>query len=351
MSAEKAPHQDLAVSAPDGYALPIIEAYRESFSDETRLYPLDMEFPYLNVGDENEVYILDTSDNEAGTFKWRGALVGAVALKESGVDRIVVPSAGNHGRGAVLAAKALDMSVDVVVPSTAPPAKREGLSDLWADPHNKLHVSGSTFDESLRYARKFVKERGGSLLHPYDDKNVMTGQGTIVDDLLASREDVNHIVSPVGGGGLLAGIADRLREHGREDIRLTAVQAPGSDSLERSIKHGKVTSAELANQRYGGSAVKYMGRNALESVLRYPNLDVVSATEEDIAFVIGNYDQSRNDFMRTEKYFVPAYEPTSLVAVAGLMRVARKGEITIVLGTGHNAPLDTSASARSLNLF
>lgn len=338
MPARKTPEQRLNPSLQEE-ALSIINTYRNEFKDQTSLSSSDMEFPYLDIENREAVSILETGDNEAGAFKWRGALVGAIALQRLGYDRLVVPSAGNHARGAILAARALDMSVDVVVPDSAPRAKREGLSELWDSPHNRVHVAGSAFDDSLRFAKGFVKARGGALLHPYDDMHVIAGQGTIVDDILKLQEDVDQIVLPVGGGGLLAGVTNRLRVLNREDVRVTAVEAPGSDSLSRSLRRRKVVSAEAPNPEYGGLAVRYVGRRALQGAMRYPNLEVITADQEDISHVISTYVQSRNDLMRTERYFVPAYEPTSLVAVAGLYGAARRHENMVIIGTGHNEPI------------
>lgn len=321
-------------------ALSIIDAYRDEFTDTTTVAPLDMEFPYLKIDDKDSTYVLEAGDNLAGTFKWRGALAGAAALQQAGHERLIVPSAGNHARGAVLAAKALGMSIDVVVPRTAPSAKREGLRELWSNSRNRVHVSGETFDESLAYAHELANIRGGALLHPYDDEHVIKGQGTIVDDLLREKYDVDHVVLPVGGGGLLAGVIDRLQELGREDVRVTAVEAPGSNSLSRSFTEKRIAMAEAPNQAYGGSAVQFIGHRALRSALKYPNLHIVTAVQSDVDYVIDTYQQSRGDLMRTAEHFVPAFEPTSLVAVAGLYRVAREPhETTVVIGTGHNAPL------------
>lgn len=332
--------RSLKSSPQDETALAIIDAYRDVFADRTSLSPLEMEFPYLDIEDKSSMYLLETGDNYAGTFKWRGALAGAVALQEAGHERLVVPSAGNHARGAVLAAKALGMSIDVVVPRSAPPAKREGLRELWDDRRNRVHVFGEAFDESLTHAYEFVEMRGGALLHPYDDEYVVKGQGTIVDDLLREKADVDHIVLPVGGGGLLAGVLSRLEGLGREDISVTGVEAPGSNSLSRSLEEMQVTAAEAPNPAYGGSAVQFIGRQGLRSAMRYPNFEVVTADTSDITYVADTYVQSRNDLMRTGEYFVPAFEPTSLVAVAGLYKARwREGENVVVLGTGHNAPV------------
>ena len=318
-------------------ALSIIDAYRDEFEDRTSVSPLEMEFPYMRVDNKESIYVLETGDNRAGAFKWRGALVGALALLEAGHERLVVPSAGNHARGAVLAAKALGMSIDVVVPRSAPPAKREGLQELWDDPRNRIHVHGNTFDESLAYANAFVKAQGGALLHPYDDEYVKRGQGTVVNDLLRLKNDVDHLVVPIGGAGLLGGVLDELQELGRPDVHVTAVEAPGSNSFSRSRYARRVVSAEAPNQAYGGSAVKSVGLGALYSAMKYRSLSVVTAEQADIDYVVETYEQSRQNLMRTD---IPAFEPTSIVPFAGLYQVdLRQYRNTVVIGTGHNAPL------------
>src|SRR5690606_5864078 len=128
------------------------------------------------------------------------------------------------------------------------------------------------------YAKELSGNLDGALLHPYDDEFVVAGQGTVADDLLLLRPDVTHLLVPVGGGGLKAGVLNRLQELGRDDIRVTAVQAPGSNSLGRSLleaqngkknKKAEVFEAEAPNQLFGGSAVKFVGEHALQSALKY----------------------------------------------------------------------------------
>lgn len=318
-------------------ALSIIDAYRNEFEDRTSVSPLEMEFPYMRVDNKESIYVLETGDNRAGAFKWRGALVGALALLRAGHERLVVPSAGNHARGAILAAQALGMSIDVVVPRTAPRAKREGLRELWDDPRNRVHVHGESFDEALAFANEYTEAYGGALLHPYDDPNVKRGQGTVVNDLLRLKSDVDNIAVAVGGAGLLDGILNELQVLGREDIHVTAVEAPGSNSLSRSLDAGKLVSAEAPNPLYGGSAVQYIGEGALHSAMRYPNLSVVTGAQEDVEYITETYVESRKHLMRTD---IPAFEPTSIVPFAGLYQLdLHQYRNTVVIGTGHNAPL------------
>lgn len=333
-------HRSPELLTPDSSAIAIIDAYRNEFKDRTNVQPIDDEFPYLEIKNKESTYLLDTSDNEAGTFKWRGAITAVIELYLQGKEVLVVPSAGNHARGAILAAKALGMMVVVVVPETAPPAKREGLSELWKDWRNQLHVSGKTFDDSLAYAQALTERIDGALLHPYDNPTVSAGQGTTMHDMFREIDDVGQIVLPAGGCGLLGGVTNTLHELGRDDILVTAVEAPGSNSLSKSLLEGRIVEADTPNQLYGGSAVRFIGNHGLHSALRYENLSVVTADPSDIALATETYKQSRQDLMRTEEYHVPAFEPTTMVAIAALYKVSGAINMnTVVLGTGRNAPL------------
>lgn len=315
-------------------AYEIIDRYRAEVDDHFEVEPLDREFPYLayRLG-VSGLYLAQAAANEAGTFKWRGALVGAAALQEQGAESLIVPSAGNHARGAILAAKLLGMDIHVVVPQTAPPAKKEGLKDLWDSPRLTVHAIGDSFDEALSWAKEHADY--GALLHPYDDPHVAAGQGTIADDMLAQQPAIEHIIMPIGGGGLLAGIRHRLDELGRYDITLYAAEAEGSNSLSKSLANQEVTTADQPNRRYGGSAVRRIGHNTLAVCQTSAGIHTVGVRDEEVDYVISEYEQARFELMRES---TPHYEPTTLVAVAGLTQVVAKHphESTVVIGTGHN---------------
>lgn len=308
-------------------ALEIVQHYAPEMHDNTRIEPLEHEFPKYPYADG--VLLMHAEDNKVGAFKGRGALVGAKALQESGARRLIVPSAGNHARGAVVAGKLLqDLTIEVVVPTTAPPQKRQQLRNLWNSDDLIIHERGDTFDESLAWTLEQVST-DRRLLHPYDDPNVTKGQGTLVDDLLDMQPNVKNLVLPVGGGGLLTGTLDRLREHGREDVNVFAVEAVGSNSLSRSVRSGEVTNASEPNPRYGGSAVKRVGERALRAVQAYENIHVLSVSDKDVAELTESY---RDNHESSHTY----YEPTSLVAIAALKQLVHLQGETVVYGTGRN---------------
>jgi threonine dehydratase len=311
-------------------ALAIIDAYRRIVEDNTRVETLDAEFPYYvhDLG-LSGVKLADLGDNTSGAFKWRGAFLGASRLKEQGADQLIAPSAGNHARGAVLAAKALDMYVTVAVPSSAPPAKRERIRDLWDSHKLRVVTAGATFDESLAWAL----EQPGALLHPYDNADVIAGQGTVVDDILNQAPDAKHFVVPVGGGGLAAGVLGRLDELGRNDITVHIAEAAGSNSLSKSLRNYEVTAADAPNKRYGGSAVQKIGALGFDAFIRYANVSVISVPEHDVNELSELYIDGRRELLRET---TPNFEPTSLVAVAAVKQLGHLNQEVVVLGTGHN---------------
>lgn len=320
----------VATTARGDEALAIIDHYRQTVGDRTHVDELEVEFPYYahELGLRG-VAIADLGDNLSGAFKWRGAMVGATTLQQQGAERMIAPSAGNHARGAVLAAKALDMALTVAVPSTAPHAKREGIRDLWGSSQLEVRVAGSSFDDSLRWAY----QQPGALLHPYDNPVVIAGQGTAVDDILSLHPDTKHIVMPIGGGGLAAGVLGRLHELGRNDIQVHLAEATGSNSASRSLQHGEVTTADQPNTRYGGSAVQRIGAHAYRVLRRSQHAHLLQVPEHDVDELSSLYEDGRRELMRTD---TPNYEPTTLVAVAALKQLRHLNEPVTVLGTGHN---------------
>lgn len=311
-------------------AYKIIDYYRPIVHDHTRAETLSTEFPYYSQAlGLSAVTLVDLSDNMSGTFKWRGAFVGALQLKEQGVQHMVVPSAGNHARGAVLAAKALDMDVTIAVPTSAPPAKRQRLSELWDSHHLHVVTAGTTFDDSLAWART----QPGNLLHPYDDPTVISGQGTVVDDMLELVPDVRHIVTPIGGGGLATGIRQRLAELGRDDITLHIAEAEGSNSLRNSLRAGELTDADAPNIRFGGSCVRRTGQAAFELFHAQQSCSIIQVPDSDVDELSYWYDLSRHELLRTD---LPNFEPTSLVAVAALKQLRHLENRVAVVGTGTN---------------
>lgn len=333
-------------TASSDEALEIINRHRDAVEERFVVDPLTAEFPRFaqQLGREG-LWLARADDNLAGAFKWRGALVGATKLQEQGHDSLTVPSAGNHARGAILAAKILGMNITVVVPESAPPAKKEGLKELWDDPRLSVRAIGATFDESLEWAQ--ANPQYGELLHPYDDLNVIAGQGTVIDDLVGELQRIGRldlleaVVAATGGGGLAKGMADRLEELGFGHITVYSAEGEGNDSASRSVRKGERTEASGPNPRFGGSAVKLMGGYAFKAYSEHEGrLITLPVSLDEVDVLTEDYETDHHDLMRDN---TPNYEPTSLVGVAAVKWAAElhpEGDV-VVIGTGHNAPLWT----------
>lgn len=319
-------------------ALRVVNNYREHVRDQSRIETLGQEFPsYAQHLGNNAIRLFRADLNETGAFKWRGAIVGATLLAEQGVQHIIVPSAGNHARGAVWAARELGIAVTAVVPTTAPAQKSEKLRELWDDSRLTIKVVGESFDESLTWA---LAQTDGKILHPFGEL-VIPGQGTVVDDVLAHFPDVENIVTAIGGGGLAAGMLRRLEELGRTDIQIIGAEAEGSNSARKSLAAGDLQPADAPNLRYGGSAVRRMGEQALGIFARSSNFQILPVPEHDVDELIKLYSQDREQNLQNTW---PNLEPTSLVAVAA-MRQQRRNRPTVVIATGHNDTLPKVALA------
>jgi len=319
-----------------------IDNRREEMGEQFELTELDREFAlYTHRLGASGLYLADAAANHARTFKWRGAYNAMSALKEQGVESVTVPSAGNHLRGAVMAGKILGMTVHGVVPTSAPVSKKEGAKQLWGNaPGFNLHIVGDSFDESFAWARANA-EQLGEVVHPFDDPLVSAGQGTLADDIydsaLQSNLDLRHVVLPVGGGGLFRGVAERFRELGA-DVTVHGVEAQGSNSLSRSAEVGVVINATHPNTRYGGSAVKRTAERTLDAYQTFPNTRLWEVDDDEVTAVVEDYLEEIH-YRELDRCpgFVP-FEPTTLVAVAGLSKITKAypGELIAVIGTGRN---------------
>ncbi len=332
------------MQAESDRAIAVIDTYRPTAAEHTRLQEIDEEFPFLpaELGSKATYAVLDLTDNHAGTFKWRGAMYAAERASQDGAASLWTNSAGNHARGLILAARALNMPVEVRMPTTVPDNKRHAASQLWPDGQVATTLVGRDFNETTAYSDE--QPGSGQLIHAFDDPDVISGQGTVVDDVLRLEPRTSDLCLPVGGGGLLAGVLMRLKSLGRSDINVHAVIAPGSDSLPRSLDRDfdDIVPATQPNRRYGGSCVSAVTKYAPDQCRAYPNVELHTVSDDEVERLINEYDTHRQD---NHLESVPPYEPTTLVAIAGLMQIpSRRGGRVVALGTGRNAPLYPSRS-------
>ena len=224
--------------------------------------------PALSALSGCELYLKLENLQKTGAFKIRGALNKLLAMDERERSRgVVTASAGNHGQGVALAAKLLGIPACVVLPSGAPLAKLTAIQRHGAE----IVIGGDDYDASHQAAQVLSAERGLAYVHAFDDDDVIAGQGTLALEMLEDAPDLDALVVPVGGGGLLAGVALALRER-RARPRLFGVQAAGSPAFARSfatgslVEDGNGTIADGIAVRRPAARTLAIARNSVDDV-------------------------------------------------------------------------------------
>ena len=196
------------------------------------------------------VWIKDESCQPSHAFKDRGALNAVTSHAMNGVKLVVAGSAGNHGKGLARAAKINEIGAIVVVGESSTQEKRDSIAAYGAE----ILVKGRTFDEALEFAKATCHARNGRFVHPFADSLVIAGQATIGLELLHQSPDMTHLVLPVGGGGLLAGVASVVKAS-RPEVKVIAAQASGCDAFVYSLNSGRPVRGRAVDSRFEGTAV------------------------------------------------------------------------------------------------
>jgi threonine dehydratase len=216
-----------------------------------------------------------------GSFKIRGALNFMTAQpREALAQGVITASAGNHAQGVAFSADLLGVRATVYMPETTPLQKVQATREYGAE----VVLTGRNFDEAYAAAVLAGTESGALFVHPFDDELVMAGQGTIGLELLAELPDVATVVVPVGGGGLIAGIATAIKEN-RPHVRIIGVESAAAPSMHYSLAQGRIMEAPLAVTLADGIAVKRVGKKTYP-VIRDLVDEVVLVEEEEIAQAI-----------------------------------------------------------------
>jgi threonine dehydratase len=210
-----------------------------------------------------------------GSFKIRGALAKIAALGAQCEAGVVTGSAGNHGQAVAYAAQARGVGCEVFMPEAAPIAKAEGATALGAT----VRLVGETVDESLAAARERAAATGMVFVHPFDDAEVIAGQGTLGLELLAQVPDVARVLVPVGGGGLISGVAVAIRSQ-RPEVEVIGVQVQACAPFAASLAAGHPVAVDSALTIADGIAVKRPGELTLSLIERWVDRMVVVSEEE-----------------------------------------------------------------------
>ena len=279
--------------------------------------------PALSRMFKGDIYLKMENLQKTGSFKIRGATNLIKARREKiPPGGVVAASAGNHAQGVALAARQAGVPATIVMPLGASISKQEATRNYGG----QVLLEGRTVSESLSYAKQLARD-GRMFIHPFDDPLVMAGQGTIALEILASLPEVDRVVIPVGGGGLIAGIAVALRNL-KPDVTITGVQSEACPSAAQALQKGAVVKVSGGTSIADGIAVRQTGR-APFAVMRDQVDDVVLVKEEDIAAAI---------LLLMERKKIVA-EGAGAVALAALMSAAvpiQPGEKAVLLISGGN---------------
>ncbi len=272
---------------------------------------------------KGEIYLKCENLQKTGSFKIRGAANKIAALVERGeVNAVVASSAGNHAQGVAFAAHSHGIPATIVMPRAAPIAKAQATEGYGA----KVVLYGECYDDAYTKALEICEKEQAVFLHPFDDYEVMAGQGTLGLEILRELPTVDTIIVPVGGGGLLAGVAACVKQVNPR-VRVVGVQAAGADAAARSFRDGKRETAESVSTIADGIAVKCPGEKTMEVVLKYAD-DIVTVTDSEISSAILL-------LMERSKQIV---EPSGAAPLAAVLsgRVEAAGKKTVCLLSGGN---------------
>ncbi len=228
-----------------------------------------------------KIYLKCENRQKTGSFKIRGASNKIAAMIERG-ERcpVVASSAGNHAQGVACAAKKFGIPATIVMPKTAPIAKAQATEGYGA----KVVLAGDCYDDAYARACEICREEGAAFLHPYNDLEVIAGQGTLGLEVLGDLPSVDIVIVPAGGGGLLAGVAAAIKQVNPR-VKVYGVQADGADAIARSFREGKLVTTDTASTIADGIAVKAPGDISVELIRRYAD-GVLTVSDTAIADAI-----------------------------------------------------------------
>lgn len=285
--------------------------------------------PYLSKNCSNNVYLKPENMQITGAYKIRGAYFKISTLTEEEKSKgLVTASAGNHAQGVAYAAQAAGVAATIVMPTTTPLVKVNNTKDYGAN----VVLHGEVFDDAAELAARMSEEQGLTYVHPFNDLTLATGQGTIAYEIFQDLPDVDIILVPIGGGGLVAGVST-LAKLLNPNVEVIGVEPTGAASMKASLAAGHVVTLPTATTIADGVAVKTPGDLVFPYVQK--NVDRVLAlddTELVEAFL---------DMMERHKMVV---ENAGLLTVAALRHLDCKGKNVVSVLSGGNMDVITMAS-------
>ena len=276
-----------------------------------------------------KVYLKPENMQHTGAYKIRGAYYKISTMTEEERSRgLITASAGNHAQGVAFAAKKFGCRAVIVMPTVTPLIKVNRTKSYGAE----VVLYGDVYDDSYAYACELAEKEGYTFVHPFNDLDVATGQGTIAMEIVQELPTVDYILVPVGGGGLISGVAT-LAKMLNPKIKVIGVEPAGAASMTAALKAGEVVELDSANTIADGTAVKAVGDKILPYVQE--NVDDMLLVEDDE--LIGVF----LDMVENHKMIV---ENSGLLSVAALKQLDLKGKKVVCVLSGGNMDVITMSS-------
>ena len=293
--------------------------------DETRL--IHSEAFSIECG--NDVYIKPENLQKTGAFKIRGAYNKIIKLDDDAkMKGLIASSAGNHAQGVAYAAKKLGVKATICMPAHTPLIKVEATKAHGA----KVVLHGEVYDEAYAKAVELQKKEGYTFIHPFDDEDIIEGQGTIALEILEELPDTDVILVPIGGGGLIAGIACAAKQI-NPNVKIYGVEPEGAASALAAIHEDQVVTLAEANTIADGTAVKTIGSKTFEYIKKYV----------DGIITVNDYELMDAFLLLVEKHKLVA-EGSGILSLAGLKKLYEKNKKVVSLVSGGNIDVLTISS-------
>ena len=297
----------------------------EKVTQETKLIFSE----YFSSLSGNKVYFKPENMQRTGAYKVRGAYYKISQLSDQEKEKgLITASAGNHAQGVAYAARLAGVKATVVMPVTTPLIKVNRTKSLGAD----VVLSGNVFDEACAHAYELAEEHGYTFVHPFNDLQIATGQGSIAMEIIKELPTVDYILVPVGGGGLCTGVST-LAKLLNPKVKVIAVEPAGAACLKASLEAGKVVSVPAINTIADGTAVQTPGDKLFPYL--QANVDEV-ITIEDSELTLSFLDMAENHKMIVEN--------SGLLTVAALKHLDFKGKKVVSVLSGGNMDVITMSS-------
>lgn len=284
---------------------------------------------YFSNQTGNKVYFKPENLQYTGAYKVRGAYYKISTLTEEERSRgLITASAGNHAQGVAYAAKIYGVKATIVMPTSTPIIKINRTKSYGAE----VVLYGDVYDEACEYALQLAKDHGYTFIHPFDDLDVATGQGSIAMEIIKELPTVDYILVPIGGGGLATGVST-LAKMLNPSIKVIGVEPAGANCMQASLKNGQVTTLPSVSTIADGTAVKTPGAKIFPYIQK--NIDDIITVEDD-ELIVAFLDMVENHKMIAEN--------SGLLSVAALKKLNVTGKKIVSIISGGNMDVITMSS-------